>query len=80
MKKEEEIGTSKRATRLILIVPFRDMNSSHSQGLSRLQNLAAFLPYMTRFLKKNSPHLFHIAIIEQSENLEFNKGALMNVC
>lgn len=68
--------------RLLIIVPFRESKAASSQGANRFKNLAEFVPHMTQHIEYNGRkrHIdFSILVVEQDQELIFNKGALLNI-
>jgi hypothetical protein len=67
--------------RLAVIVPFRDSASKTSQGGNRTAQLRHFVPYMSDWLTRVgnlAPDDFILVVVEQTEGVIFNKGALFN--
>lgn len=65
---------------LCIIIPFRDKpNDIFSQGKGRTQNLREWKQYMCTFLPKVGHSKSVVRIIEQTQDLPFNKGALFNI-
>lgn len=75
-------GTPVPEHRMLIIVPFRESKAASSQGANRFKNLAEFVPHMTAHIEYNGRkrHVdFSILVVEQDQELIFNKGALLNI-
>jgi hypothetical protein len=63
--------TSSWQRRLALVVPYRD----------RADQIAAFLPWIHDYFRfdKHDRHIrYHVHVVEQADDLPFNRGALLN--
>jgi hypothetical protein len=61
---------NKQKEKLAIIVPYRD----------RKEHLSVFVPYINNFMKSHFHQIeYKIFIIEQFDNLDFNRGILLNI-